>query len=305
MLVSKFVPPLSCPTCQLHLLPLQDGRQQIGPPIWRSVRTCDKQTAGCSDLRLHRAPSEHVLLLDGKSSAGGGGCWWASLLPPPSSPLSLSVPSIPPAPSLHRLPSPLPSSAGVSGPSRAADCLWQPRYFKSGVWAKLEWAIPPVPAEGPLWFALLLRWEEPGGGGRGGREGGKKAATCNHQSLCFTCNLPSWLPCEESWMFAAPSLSPSPLTSSFIPPALLLTLCSLSLSLSLQVCFFLSRALTSFASRISPPRLPDTCLSLSLFFLLSLSRSYSTVSQRTDCERNAVLGCHNPSLQTDQSECSR
>lgn len=32
-------------------------------------------------------------------------------------------------------------------------------------------------------------------------------------------------------MFAAPSLSPSPLTSSFIPPALLLTLCSLSLSL--------------------------------------------------------------------------
>lgn len=128
-------------------------------------------------------------------------------------------PSIPPAPTSTFS---LPSAAGVSGPSRAADCLWQPRYFKSGVWAKLEWAIPPVPAEGPRWFALLLRREERGGedGGMGGQE------SCYLQPskplfLMQSAQLaPLWgrVSSEQSWMFAAPSLSP--LTSSlFLAPS--------------------------------------------------------------------------------------
>jgi len=37
------------------------------------------------------------------------------------------------------------SGGGVSGPSHAADHVWQPRAISSrGLWAKLEWAIPPV-----------------------------------------------------------------------------------------------------------------------------------------------------------------
>lgn len=144
-----------------------------------------------------------------------------------------------------------------------------------------------------------------GEGGEGER-GAKKLLPATIKASVSHAICPAGSPVRRAGCLLLPrSLLPHLHPLSFLP--LCSSPCVLSLSLSPQVCFFLSRALTSFASRISPPRLPDTCLSLSLslFFLLSLSRSYSTVSQRTDCERNAVLGCHNPYLQTDQSECSR
>lgn len=97
-------------------------------------------------------------------------------------------------------------SAGVSGPSRAIYCVWQPHYFKSADWAKLEWAIPPVPAGRPVWLELL-GWEESWRGGwvdgAGGRVGGcKKAATCI-KALVSHEFCPAGSPCEErSWLWA-------------------------------------------------------------------------------------------------------
>lgn len=131
--------------------------------------------------------------------------WWGGSLP-------LSVSSIPPAHSLPVLLKRFLPSSGVSGPSRAADCLWQQRYFKSGVWAKLEWAIPPVPAEGPLRFAPLLHGEElgrRGGVGIGRARGGQKSCYLQPSKPLFHMQsaqlAPLWggVSAEQSWMFAA------------------------------------------------------------------------------------------------------
>lgn len=103
-----------------------------------------------------------------------------------------------------------------------------------------------------------------GEGGEGER-GAKKLLPATIKASVSHAICPAGSPVRRAGCLLLPrSLLPHLHPLSFLP--LCSSPCVLSLSLSPQVCFFLSRALTSFASRISPPRLPDTCLSLSLSF---------------------------------------
>lgn len=115
--------------------------------------------------------------------------------------LPLSVPSSPPhslsfSPTSSALESAVHLAPQIASDSRAISsrrfelnwseqyhlCLLEGRCGSSCCSAERNWE------EGEVWWGRKERAR------RGVK---KKAATCNHQSLCFTCNLPSWLPCEE------------------------------------------------------------------------------------------------------------
>lgn len=256
------VPCVSCTFC-----PLRTNANRLDPPYGgQSEPAINKLlaalTSACTELHLNMC-----CCWMGRAQREGW-WWWASLLPPPSSPLSLcslhssrslasSSPLSPPLPS-----SPPPESAVHLAPQIAYDsrAISSPGFELN--WSE-QYHLCLLKGRSGSRCCSAERNRE-GEGGEGER-GAKKLLPATIKASVSHAICPAGSPVRRAGCLLLPrSLLPHLHPLSFLP--LCSSPCVLSLSLSPQVCFFLSRALTSFASRISPPRLPDTCLSLSLSF---------------------------------------